>query len=386
MSSLCAVGYGATIIDALIDGNAKATAAAAARLEHLMNSRKRQRTPFKPRRLRYGTRTLLGVLFAIALALASVERWVVRPYREQQKAIAVLDACNGTYTQEVQVPTWLRWVVPDSCFLRVVGVDLRGRRITDRTLQGLSGLTRLRQLDVQDTVISDSGLEYVGRMQELNLAYTRVTDAGLAHLARLGQLQKLHVRGTAVRLSSAVALFERRYPSDKRRAVLAAVEAVGGRVETVQSGIRRINLNRCRVGNAGLAHLAQFPELERLYLVGTLIRGGGPEELGQLRNLRALNVSRTPFTDAGLARLRSMPHLESLGLGATLATDLGLVHLKRLDALKELELYYTSVTDAGLAPLHGLATLESVNLVGTRVTDEGIGELRAALPNARIIH
>lgn len=354
-----------------------------------MARRKRQRDFGKRRWLRFGMRGLLCAMLAVVLVLASIERWLVRPYREQQRAIALLDDCGATYTQELLGPAWLHRIAPDRFFLRVVSVDLRGKRIGDPTVQRLGALTSLRRLDLQDTRITDAALEHVRRMsnlQQLNLAYTPVTDAGLEHLARLEHLQKLQLFGTTVSLSAAVAFFDRRFASDHRRAVLAAVEAVGGRARSGPSTVHDINLTRCYVGNAGLAQLAQFPELEELHLLGTLVSGSGPPELARLTNLRVLNLNRTQFTDAGLERLKGLNRLEKLQLGATLVTDTGLEQLSHLDRLEELELYYTRVTDTGLHQLLGLKELKRLDLVGTRVSDEGIRRVEVALPATRIVH
>jgi hypothetical protein len=96
------------------------------------------------------------------------------------------------------------------------------------------------------------------------------------------------------------------------------------------------------------------------------------------------------LTDAGLAHLADMPNVERLGLveegGGMVITDAGLAHVARMKQLKSLLIIgMPRITDAGLAHLHTLSNLETFILHRTGVTPAGLQDLMHALPDCRII-
>ena len=111
-----------------------------------------------------------------------------------------------------------------------------------------------------------------------------------------------------------------------------------------------------RIGDAGLAHLEQLPELE------------------------VLDLSRTRVTDAGLEQLEGLPKLKALLLAETRLSDAGLVHLTRLPGLEHLNLRATNVTDEGIAQLDELRTLKTLWLGETSVSDQAVLDLKRELP------
>jgi Leucine Rich repeat len=105
---------------------------------------------------------------------------------------------------------------------------------------------------------------------------------------------------------------------------------------------------------------------------------------GLQEKLRRVNLSRTHITDAGLARLCAMRRLEQLRLASPNVHDEGLKNLQGLKNLRFLHLISTPITDAGLDQLHTLTSLESLYLDDTKVTDEGLGRLVAVLPKVHL--
>ena len=98
----------------------------------------------------------------------------------------------------------------------------------------------------------------------------------------------------------------------------------------------------------------------------------------------SLNLANTKVTDAGLAALAELPNLRVLHLEKTGIGDAGLAHLKNLQSLEYLNVYGTQVTDAGLAHLQGLKNLKSLYLWQSKVTDAGADSLRKALPTCKV--
>lgn len=86
---------------------------------------------------------------------------------------------------------------PDVVVLQMANPD-----VTDETLDYLAGMTLLRELDVNDTKISDAGLAKLSQLpslQTLRLKGTAITDGGFReHLLPLDRLRELDLRGTDV--------------------------------------------------------------------------------------------------------------------------------------------------------------------------------------------
>jgi hypothetical protein len=82
---------------------------------------------------------------------------------------------------------------------RLRDLDLGGTKVTDLGLKCLAGLRQLEKLDLYDTAVTDAGLEHLKglrQLQELDLSGTAVTDAGLEHLKGLRQLRTLDLSFT----------------------------------------------------------------------------------------------------------------------------------------------------------------------------------------------
>ena len=112
----------------------------------------------------------------------------------------------------------------------------------------------------------------------------------------------------------------------------------------------------------------------------------------QLRELAAvgedlalLDLRRTAVTDAGLAALANMPNLRRLQLQETSTGDAGLIGIKTLPNLEVLNLYDTHVTDQGVAALASLKKLKRLYVWRTAVTDAGEAALRKQLPKLEIV-
>jgi hypothetical protein len=129
--------------------------------------------------------------------------------------------------------------------------------------------------------------------------------------------------------------------------------------------------------DAGLAHVAALPDLEKLDLRETRVGDAGLVHLDGLKKLRGLNLHSTRVGDAGLARLAALTQLQYLELGQTRVGDAGLTPIRSLPALWALGLWGTRVTDAGVASLTEMPKLTALNLGSTGVTDAGLARLGA---------
>jgi Leucine-rich repeat (LRR) protein len=148
---------------------------------------------------------------------------------------------------------------------------------------------------------------------------------------------------------------------------------------------RALNLYDTGFTDADLERLRGLPELETLNLSATQVTDAGLPLLQGLPKLRVLRLNNTAVSDAGLQALRGLTELRELSLVNTRVTDEGLAYLGGLKHLEKLALGGPAVTDRGLASLRGLPQLRDLDLFGTRVTEAGVGQLKAALPQLRVL-
>ena len=84
---------------------------------------------------------------------------------------------------------------------RIGTLILQDTPITDEGLQFLANLTQLQHLSLANTQITDAGLQYLKGMTQLewlNLDSTQVSDAGLEQIKRLPKLERLVLTHTDV--------------------------------------------------------------------------------------------------------------------------------------------------------------------------------------------
>jgi Leucine-rich repeat (LRR) protein len=239
-------------------------------------------------------------------------------------------------------------------------LELDKTRAGDATLQRLVGMTQLQRLNLNDTRITDAGFEHLAGLTQLeSLEFSRV-DAfkgpGLRHLARLDRLTRLALQYTKV-----------------------TDEGLAGLKDLNQ--LKELSVPST-TSDAGLEHLAGLTNLTDLTNLTGFLRDDMPNLIGpglrHLKGLRKMDLRRTGVTDAGLVGVKDLKQLEELWLPSRI-TDAGLVHVSGLTSLKQLNLQEAPVTDEGLKQLHGLKKLSIIDLEKTKVTPAGVAALKKAI-------
>ena len=78
--------------------------------------------------------------------------------------------------------------------------------------------------------------------------------------------------------------------------------------------LKKLHLERTKIGDAGLVHLKECKDLEYLNLYGSKVTDAGLEHLTGLKNLKKLFVWQTGVTEAGMQKLNeSLPNLKIIG-------------------------------------------------------------------------
>jgi Leucine-rich repeat (LRR) protein len=270
-------------------------------------------------------------------------------------------------------------------------VRLDGAGIDDSLLPDLASIPSVREILLENTSVTDAGLARLDGPADLEVLWlsgARVTDAGLRSIARLRKLEILDLnRNVGVTNDGLRVLSENQ---------TGLTHLMVGDTSVTDEGLVHLTKFRRLVGfqiggqgakltDAGLARIAEVPQLEVLNVRGSSITDAGLEKLAKLEKLRWLQASTTAITDDGLRHLGKIKSLQYLDLRITRITDAGLIHLAALPALEHLSLDSTPLTDEGLQHLHGLKSLKVLSIRGTNVTAEGVAELKATLPASTVV-
>jgi Leucine Rich repeat len=91
-------------------------------------------------------------------------------------------------------------------YLDAVVLQMGNGDVTDETLKYLSGMTRLRELDLNDSQVTDAGLKllsHLPNLQQIRLSRTKITDQGFReNLLPMESLRQVEVTGTGVKGST----------------------------------------------------------------------------------------------------------------------------------------------------------------------------------------
>jgi hypothetical protein len=286
-------------------------------------------------------------------------------------------------------PKWLRSLVGDDCFRRVVGVhfdyggqsdevaqlagtldDLvcltfglgdAGYHLTDAGLAKLGNLRKLEQLEVDNCAkITNDGLRVLRQLTNLErlvlLNTDQIDQSGLRHIAGLTKLHSLV------------------YRADKFD------EQVLGELGDLKL-LQRLVLFGHLSSTRALATLAQFPLLEELTIY--FFKTGhpiSPQELAGVRRLTKLkkltiSIREHPVTYDWLHEIPNLEELSIFGEGEISLND-AFPCIVRLVKLRKLSLNGAGVTSDAIAQLVGVKTLEVLDLRHTRIGDRAVPYLQ----------
>jgi hypothetical protein len=325
------------------------------------------------RSFQFSLRSLLVLVLVVAIACAWLANELERAKRQTQLvAEASKLGCGILYDYNLSdsgnvvmfsgaIPgeTRLNKMLGDDFFREVIGAVVKN----DAALRLLKDQTSLRRLFLDNSQVTDAGMESLERLNNLEWIDLRdapgVTDAGLKYLSRLTRLQELLLRRTGV--------------TDAGMIYLKGLKE-----------LRVLDLGMTQVTEVGLKNLAGLTRLRQLEFWANNIKDDGLLAIDQMTDLEILDLGFAPVTDVALEKLTNLRQLRSLGLRGSQVTDVGLTHIAELQQLRTLDLYKTHISDDGLVHLARLPLLETLHIGETQVTAEGIKKLQQALPNCKI--
>jgi Leucine-rich repeat (LRR) protein len=174
---------------------------------------------------------------------------------------------------------------------RLEDLSLRGR-ISDASLQHLTGASKLRGLFLDRGRVQGPGLEHLRGLKELStlsLNRNKLTGPGLEHLGALPNLRSVDLSANGL--------------TDQ-----------GLRGLTSWDRVESLRLDHNRITDAGLESLRGAVKLRHLSLADNQITGPGLAHLKGLGQLDSLLLWNNPLTDAALENLAGLPKLNSVNL------------------------------------------------------------------------
>lgn len=143
---------------------------------------------------------------------------------------------------------------------------------------------------------------------------------------------------------------------------------------------------------AGLAHLADLPDLERLTVAGSLAFGDeGMAAVAKLTRLKEFRTWHAGQTIEGVKKLKDLKNLKSLTLGQRLAykppctvSDETMAVLAELSSLESLQLEEARLSFDALHQLKQLPGLKTLTLQGIDMAEGDVERLRADLPKTEL--
>ena len=205
--------------------------------------------------------------------------------------------------------------------------------VTDEGLAVVKNWKKLKRLNVHGTKISDTTLEHISgitTLESVNVGSGMVTDVGIERLATLPNLKELTIGGNELGDAGLQGL--RQIPT------LTYLD-LSGRQGT-DSNVWAISMS-----DVGLDAVLSLKALRELRLACTSVGVG-------IEGARFATVSAMDVSVAWLERMKTLPKLEKLKLqGCQRVNDEAIPVLAAFPDLRELDLKGTGVTEKGLAAL-----------------------------------
>src|SRR5262249_1757340 len=143
---------------------------------------------------------------------------------------------------------------------------------------------------------------------------------------------------------------------------------------------------------AGLAHLADLPNLQQLTVAGSFaFNDDGMAAVAKLTRLQEFRSWHVGWTQEGVKKLTALPNLNSLNLGQRLTykppacpTDETIAILIEMKSLEVLQLSEARLGFPALRQLKHLPALKKLTLEGVDLRNGNLEQLRTELPKVKI--
>jgi len=264
----------------------------------------------------------------------------------------------------------------DLVSLNLAGNDL----IDDKGLNAISGLPKLKHLNISGTSCRGNGLAAMTSLETLVLP-SHVSDAVFDHIEDLIQLRRLDVSGSKITDEGAKRL-SRLKNLESLNLSGTKITDEGVRALASLNQLRELNFSDTGVTGRGVDGIQN---LRSLTLSGSRLKHDGLVAICSMRGLQHLDISNTRLPDEGLALIANLTTLNSLNLSRTQITGDSLSMLIPLTELLELDISRTRVSDSSLSSLPDLQNLELLSVESNMGITDDVFELLARMKRLRVI-
>lgn len=237
-------------------------------------------------------------------------------------------------------------------------------KVTGEGLRALQGAPILDTLEISDSQLSDSVVQYLNTLpglQDLKISFPIMSDRSFSQLLA-PNLKSYHMGG---------------------------FESVGEGLRHLQAfpKLEEIGIS-CNVLPGGFRFISEVPKLKFLSILLADISSANVNFLSNASNLRGVRIGTpTPGTSVSVEQMRlvgKLPILEYLCLDA-MTPDSGAVNeLAKLRTIETLRLERFDLFDDDLMEIGKMTKLARLQLVATKVTSSGLAKFRAARPDVEI--
>lgn len=143
------------------------------------------------------------------------------------------------------------------------------------------------------------------------------------------------------------------------------------------TGLKKINLDRSEVTDAGLSQAKTLVNLESMTLFSTLVKGKAFKDLTGLKKLHTINIPMNELTADTYELFSAYPKLTTLDVGRCHPSEQAIKSIAKCKNLIDLDISGNrTVNDHTIKYLTSLKRLESIRLFGTNVSLNGLAQLK----------
>lgn len=228
--------------------------------------------------------------------------------------------------------------------------SIEGKQISDEALYILLKMKYLRTLVLSNSKsITDAGISVLAALPiaELYLESTGITDRSLNVISQLSKLRTLNISSTAVTNQNLASLAN--CPDlkvlDLSKTKLAASDL--SQISSLKS-LRELNLSHTKVNDKAMTSLTGMQDLNNLNLSNTAVGNAGMIQVSKLEHLTKLNLSNTQITAPGLAPLSKLRELADLDLSGVKLNPSAVDNLVKLKGLGHLHVANCNLSNSEL--------------------------------------
>jgi Leucine-rich repeat (LRR) protein len=241
------------------------------------------------------------------------------------------------------------------------------RHFTDKALEYIVKLPKLKSLDLSGSIINGSGFSFLANncLKKIHLYNTRILEENYCYFLRMRLLEYINLSYSHV--TSAVMPYLSQLPF-----------------------LKELILDNNNLTNDIAPYLEKMVALEKLLLSSTSITDELVSKLENLYLLNHLELQYNKITDEGVKNFYHLKELDYLDLGGSCITDISMQVFANCHKLRVLNLWETNITDLGIFSFleyKGGETLESLDITNCiNITEKIVPLLLERFPNLWIVN